>query len=78
MKRSTIFIGLLLSATSVTAQTETAKTLYKEATADRFKMEQFLKRDFSAVDSISMHGLAVMLYRDKDYRSAGRCWEICK
>ncbi len=76
MKRSTIFIGLLLSATSVTAQTETAKTLYKEATADRSKMEQFLKRDFSAVDSISMHGLAVMLYRDKDYRSAGRCWEI--
>lgn len=76
MKRSTIFIGMLLSAASVMAQTETAKTLYKEATADRSKMEQFLKRDFTAVDSTSMHDLAVMLYRDKDYRSAGRCWEI--
>ena len=35
MKRSTIFIGMLLSAASVMAQTENAKTLYKEATADR-------------------------------------------
>lgn len=76
MKRSTIFIGMLLSAASVMAQTETAKTLYKEATADRSKMEQFLKRDFTAVDSTSIRDLAVMLYRDKDYRSAGRCWEI--
>ena len=76
MKRSTIFIGMLLSAASTMAQTETAKTLYKEATANRAKMEQFLKRDFTAVDSTSMHDLAVMLYRDKDYRSAGRCWEI--
>ena len=76
MKRSTIFIGMLLSAASVMAQTETAKTLYKEATADRSKMEQFLKRDFTTVDSTSIHDLAVMLYRDKDYRSAGRCWEI--
>lgn len=73
MKRSTIFIGMLLSAASVMAQTETAKTLYKEATADRSKIEQFLKRDFTAVDSTSMHDFAVMLYRDKDYRSAGRC-----
>lgn len=42
MKRSTIFIGMLLSAASVMAQTETAKTLYKEATADRSKMEQYV------------------------------------
>lgn len=76
MKRSTIFIGMFLSAVSAMAQTETAKTLYNEATADRSKMEQFLKRDFIAVDSTSMHDLAVMFYRDKDYRSAGRCWEI--
>ena len=58
------------------AQSETAKRLYKEAMADRSNIEQFLKRDFSAVDSTSMHDMAVLFYRDKDYRSAGTCWEI--
>ena len=76
MKRYFFLLGWLLLATSVFAQTETAQRLYQQATADRTKMRQFLSQDFSAVDSTSMHDLAVLFYRDKDYRSAGACWEI--
>lgn len=70
------FILLLVLAGNAMAQTETASRLYKEATADKSKMEDFLKQDFSAVDSTSMHDLAVLFYRDNDYQSAGACWEV--
>lgn len=64
----------LLTLLPVAAQTETSLRLYDEA--HKTDMETFLKRDFSAVDSTSMHDLAVLLYGDKDYASAGACWEI--
>lgn len=70
------FILLLALTGNAMAQTETASRLYQEAIADKSKIEDFLKRDFSAVDSISMHDLAVLFYQDNDYRSAGACWEI--
>lgn len=72
---STIIL-LLALASNAMAQTETASRLYKEASADKSKIEEFLKQDFSAVDSTSMHDLAVLFYLEKDYRSAGACWEV--
>jgi len=62
-------------AVSSLAQTETAVRLYREASADKSKLKQFLSQDFSSVDSTSMHDLGVMFYLDKDYVSAGACWE---
>ena len=76
MKRYIILIVLGLGFSTLFAQTETATRLYKEATADRSKTEQFLKQDFANIDSTSMHDLAVMFYLNNDYRSAGICWEI--
>ena len=76
MKRILQLLLLLVVCTTASAQTETAKKLYAQANADKSKIGQFLKQDFSAVDSTSMHDLAVMFYRDEDYRSAGACWEV--
>ena len=76
MKRLLQLLLLLVVCTTASAQTETAKKLYAQANADKSKIGQFLKQDFSAVDSTSMHDLAVMFYRDEDYRSAGACWEV--
>lgn len=72
---STIIL-LLALASNAMAQTETASRIYKEATDDKSRIEKFLKQDFTTVDSTSMHDLAVLFFRDKDYRSAGACWEI--
>jgi len=71
-----ILVFWLLSAVVATAQTETASRLYKEAMADQLGVEHFLKQDFAAVDSTSMHDLGVLFYRDKQYASSGACWEI--
>lgn len=76
MKRYFISAVLTLGFSAVFAQTETAKRLYKEAIADCSNIEQFLKQVSANVDSTSMHDLAVLFYRDEDYRSAGTCWEI--
>lgn len=76
MKRITLLVCGLLLAASAIAQTETATKLYNQAITDRAKISQFLAQDFSAIDSTSMHDLAVLFYRDKDYSSAGTCWEI--
>ena len=50
MKRYIILIVLGLGFSTLFAQTETATRLYKEATADRSKTEQFLKQDFANID----------------------------
>lgn len=71
-----LLISLFAISSAALAQTETASKLYEQATADRANIGIFLKQDFSMVDSTSMHDLAVLFYRDKDYRSAGVCWEI--
>ena len=71
-----IIVLLLVSAMPATAQTETATRLYKEAMADQLGVEHYLKQDFAEVDSTSMHDLAVLFYRDKQYASSGVCWEI--
>ena len=76
MKRFYLLICGLLLSTMALAQTETAVRLYQKATSDRTKTEQFLHQDFSAIDSTSMHDLAVLFYRSNDYLSAGTCWEI--
>ena len=76
MKRILQLLLLLVACVTASAQTETAKKLYAQANADKSKIAKFLKQDFSVVDSTSMHDLAVMFYRDKDYRSAGACWEV--
>jgi len=76
MKRFYLLICGLLLSTMALAQTETAVRLYHKATSDRTKTEQFLHQDFSAIDSTSMHDLAVLFYRSNDYLSAGTCWEI--
>lgn len=76
MKRYCIIAALCVGISTGFAQTETATRLYKEALADRSNIEQFLKQDFEAVDSTSMNNLAYLFYRDKDYRSAGACWEL--
>lgn len=76
MKRYFILVLLIFVFNVVFAQTETATRLYNEAMGNKSNIEQFLKQDFSKVDSTSMHDLAVMFYRDKDYRSAGACWEV--
>lgn len=60
MKRILQLLLLLVVCTTASAQTETAKKLYAQANADKSKIGQFLKQDFSAVDSTSMHDLAVM------------------
>ena len=71
-----ILVFWLILAMTATSQTETASRLYKEAKADQLGVEHFLKQDFAEVDSTSMHDLAVLFYRDKDYASSGTCWEI--
>lgn len=72
-----IFISLLLMLVAVVcanAQTKRSRELWEMSkTVSR---EVFLQQDFTAVDSTSMHDLAVLLYRDKDLRLAGDCWEI--
>ena len=76
MKRYCIIAAICAVISTGFAQTDTATRLYKEALADRSNIEQFLKQDFEAVDSTSMNNLAYLFYRDKDYRSAGACWEL--
>ena len=66
-----------MSITSVLfAQTEKAKAMYAEATSGKVSVTQYLKQDFSEIDSVSMHDLAVLFYRSNDFISAGFCWEI--
>lgn len=77
MKRWTLFIILfLIGSCVISAQTQKALMMYSEATSGLLQVKDFLKRDFSEVDSTSMHDLAVLFYRDKDYKSAATCWEI--
>lgn len=76
MKRYITFL-IFMSLTCVSlAQTEQAKTMYVEATSGKVTARQYLDRDFSSVDSTSMHDLAVLFYMAEDYVSAGTCWEI--
>ena len=66
----------MLLACKSFAQTEQAKVMYAEATNGVITTEAYLNQDFAKVDSTSMHDLAVLFYRDKDFVSAGTCWEI--
>lgn len=76
MKRLLILsIFVLLTCISF-AQTEKAETMYAEAIGGKIPVSQYLKQDFSEIDSVSMHDLAVLFYRANDLISAGTCWEI--
>lgn len=75
--RRFILVLIFISLTSTLfAQTEKAKAMYAEATSGKLPTGQYLEQDFSQVDSTSMHDLAVLFYRAKDYVSAGVCWEV--
>lgn len=77
MKRvGQIILFLFFLYVPLKAQTDTALRMYKEAKSHKSGVRDYLRQDFSAVDSTSMHDLAVLLYRDKDFASAGVCWEI--
>ena len=57
----------MLLACKSFAQTEQAKVMYAEATNGVITTEAYLNQDFAKVDSTSMHDLAVLFYRDKDF-----------
>lgn len=76
MKRYLLLLMFMSLAYVSFAQTEKAKAMYAEATSGKIPTAQYLKQDFAAVDSISMHDLAVLFYEANDYVSAGACWEI--
>ena len=76
MKRIYILLLMLVSVCSLSAQTEKAKSMYEEVVSGKITKEKFMKHDFADVDSTSMHDLAVMFYRAKDYVLAGSCWEV--
>ena len=76
MKKHILFLIFMLLACKSFAQTEQAKVMYAEATNGVITTEAYLNQDFAKVDSTSMHDLAVLFYRDKDFVSAGTCWEI--
>lgn len=76
MKKLSLLFVCFVTAFISFAQTEMAKNMYAEATSEKTTVSQYLKQDFSKVDSASMHDLAVLFYRSGDYVSAGTCWEI--
>lgn len=76
MKRYTFLLIFMSFAYVSFAQTEQAKAMFAEATSGKLTTSQYLKRDFTKVDSTSMHDLAVLFYRANDFVSAGTCWEI--
>lgn len=76
MRRYPFLLILILQASVAFAQTEQAKAMYAEATNGKLPTSQYLKQDFTKVDSTSMHDLAVLFYRANDYVSAGICWEV--
>lgn len=76
MKRLFLLIAMMVSGIAAFAQTDKAKEMYAEATSGKVPVEEYLSGDFASVDSISMHGMAVMFYKANDFVSAGTCWEI--
>ena len=76
MKRLLIFSIFGLITCISFAQTEKAANMYAEAISGKMQISQYLKQDFSEIDSVSMHDLAVLFYRANDFVSAGTCWEI--
>lgn len=77
MKRIIIFLLTLCSvAVGIYAQTADASRMYKEIKADKHRLDEYIDKGFAGVDSTSVHDLAVLLYYDKDYKSAGACWEV--
>ena len=77
MKRLFVFLLTICSvAVGIYAQTADASRMYKEIKADKHRLDEYIDKGFAGVDSTSVHDLAVLLYYDKDYKSAGACWEV--
>ena len=76
MKRILIIVVCLFIVNVSFAQSDKAKKMYMEATGGNMSPVEYLKGDFTQVDSTSMHDLAVLFYQANDFVSAGSCWEI--
>lgn len=77
MKRIILLIlSVIVSFPCLYAQTPEASRMYNEIKSDRKKLQGYVETGFAGIDSTSVHDLAVLLYRDNDYKSAGACWEV--